>query len=177
MPETLRTELVELVFAKETGKHADPFHLRQALQYLVEGSTLEHLSQALAVSENQMRKMRTVDHLAPPSITQLLKCGDEDFLRDVFRHLLGRDPDFEGAMNYFRHLRHGRPRTWIITEIRLSSESRRWGTSNVRPWSLFEIFFLPSVSFRERAGLFPVVTKFLFRLSTFRKPSEPEDRF
>jgi len=57
-------------------------------------------------------------------LTSLQSLQDEEFVRVVYRRLLGRMPDASGAETYVRALRSGADKTHLIWDIRHSPEGR-----------------------------------------------------
>lgn len=58
-------------------------------------------------------------------IQRILALPDKEFLPEVFRALLGRDPDPDGLHYYTNRLQQGISRTLVLLEFRTSAEGKR----------------------------------------------------
>lgn len=60
-------------------------------------------------------------------LARLLRVGDDDFVRDAYRALLGRDPDPKGSREYAGQLLAGAPRLQLLASLARSVEARESG--------------------------------------------------
>ncbi|BDB15623.1 DUF4214 domain-containing protein [Acidithiobacillus ferrooxidans] len=58
-------------------------------------------------------------------IQRILALPDNEFLLEVFRALLGRDPDPDGLHFYTNRLQQGISRTRVLLEFRTSAEGQK----------------------------------------------------
>ena len=58
-------------------------------------------------------------------IQRILALPDKEFLPEVFRVLLGRDPDPDGLYFYTNRLQQGISRTRVLLEFRTSAEGQK----------------------------------------------------
>lgn len=60
-------------------------------------------------------------------LNDLYECGSEQFVRNCYHLILGREPDEEGFTHHVNMLRAGRSRLRIVRGMMRSSEGRRRG--------------------------------------------------
>jgi hypothetical protein len=63
-------------------------------------------------------------NLPANNLSQLLALHDQAFIHAAYQKLLGRHPDPEGLSYYLGRLRNGIPKMQILTQLRLSTESK-----------------------------------------------------
>jgi O-antigen chain-terminating methyltransferase len=96
------------------------------------------------------------------SAADFLAYHDEDFLRQVYRRILGRDPDREGASRYLERIRSGAlSRIELLGRIRYSAEGRAAGT---RVDGLLLPFALRTARRAPIAGRLLGIVQYLWRL-------------
>ena len=63
------------------------------------------------------------------SIADLLRRHDDDFIKQAYRIVLGREPDIAGYTSYLDALRAGTPKERIIAALARSIEGRQYGST------------------------------------------------
>ena len=104
------------------------------------------------------------------SLDEFLAYQDEDFVRNAYRGLLGREPDLQGLNDYLGALRSGTlGKTEILGRIRYSPEGRRRGTP-VRGLAVpFSVRMLRRVPV---AGRFIAIVQYVWRLPVIARNHE-----
>ncbi|MCL4526985.1 MAG: ABC transporter permease [Gammaproteobacteria bacterium] len=105
----------------------------------------------------------------PIDIQRILALPDKEFLPEVFRALLGRDPDPDGLHYYTNRLQQGISRTLVLLEFRTSAEAKkRAGVLSVPELDAL----VPRYRFLKQLPLGKWRWLFLPRLEKTVKPSE-----
>src|SRR5262249_23211978 len=69
------------------------------------------------------RRSSNPDRTIGLELRRLMKLEGAEFVSELFRQLLGREPDAAGLAHHLRLLQQTRSKTWLITAIMKSAEA------------------------------------------------------